>query len=106
MTTNELPPPARAEVTGDTVLRRLESPRIELVELDGETVVYEVDRDRLHLLDAVATVVWRLFDGATSLDVASRILAETFDSSEGQVFQDVRAFAEHVESLGIVERVT
>src|SRR5207237_4628899 len=37
------------------------------VEVDGEAVLLDEERGRLHLLSATATLVWRCFDGRASI---------------------------------------
>jgi hypothetical protein len=43
-------------------------------ELDGEVLVYDIDRDRAHCLNSTAALVWKLCDGRrTASDIAGEL---------------------------------
>ena len=63
------------------------------VELDGESVLYDETSGGLHLLDAVATIVWTRFDGTATLDDLAAELSETFATDQARVRGDLVAFA-------------
>lgn len=49
-----------------------------VMDIDGETLVYDLARHRAHCLNAVAARVWRLCDGQTSADqMAAAVAAAT-----------------------------
>lgn len=89
-----------------TVLRRLRSPAIEYVEIDGETVIYHCAQGRLHVLNPIGTLVWRLLDGVATIRQVSDDLAEQFGRPLPAVVEDVRAFGRGLEEMGVVERVS
>lgn len=93
------------DLTPETVLRRLDSPAVEHVEIDGETVVYDCSRNALHLLDPIATVIWLSLDGTESLRETSEHLAEAFGRPVADTLNDVRTFAARLEAIALVERV-
>ena len=43
-------------------------------ELDDETLVYDLDRDKAHCLNRTAALVWKMCDGQTTVDAAARSL--------------------------------
>lgn len=47
-----------------------------VVDVDDETLVYDLARHRAHCLNAVAAIVWRLCDGQTNVDAMAKGLAE------------------------------
>lgn len=63
---------------------------VTFVELDGEAVVYDEKNGALHQLNASATIVWSLCDGATSKEEISEAIAEAFSLSATDVLVQVR----------------
>jgi hypothetical protein len=57
------------------------------VSLDGETVLHR--RGHVHVLDPVATLVWRSCDGGASVDEIAADLAEGFGAAPATVRRDV-----------------
>lgn len=55
------------------------------VEVDGEAVLLDEERGRLHLLSGTATLVWRCFDGKASIAAIvadlSEILGVDYDTA-------------------------
>ncbi|HEY3725348.1 MAG TPA: PqqD family protein [Acidimicrobiia bacterium] len=70
------------------------------VTLDGETVIHT--HGRVHLLDPVASLVWRLCDGRASVDEITRDLAAAFDVPDPTVREDVVAAVEQLAALGLM----
>jgi len=58
--------------------RWVRSPAVHAAELDGETVVYDPARRRLHLLNSSATAIWAALDGVTTCQELVPALAEAF----------------------------
>ena len=94
----------RKQVTADTVLRRHHSPRVEHVVLDGEAVVYDCERNAVHLLDPIGTLLWQLLDGHATIRQTSEELAEAFGRPNDEVLADLLGFAAHLEELDLAER--
>ncbi len=86
-----------------SVLRRLPSPHVEWVDVEGEIVAWNADTESLHLLDPIAAIVFQLLDGVTSLEQTSRELAEAFGRHLDLVRADVLSFATSLRQIGIVE---
>ena len=50
------------------------SARLVVKELDGELLVYDLDRDRAHCLNESAALIWQLCDGRTTLaEISSKL---------------------------------
>lgn len=47
-----------------------------VVDVDGETLVYDLARHRAHCLNAVSAIVWRLCDGKTDVALMARAVAD------------------------------
>lgn len=75
------------------------------VELDGESVLYDETSGVLHLLDAVATVVWGRLDGTATLDDLAGDLSQTFATDRGRVRGDLVAFARQLGRQHLLEGV-
>lgn len=76
-----------------SVLWARRSPAVEHVEIDGETVAYDCERNAIHLLNPVATLLWQCLDGSSALGEISADLAAAFERAETEVLTDVLGFA-------------
>ncbi len=85
------------------VARRRSS--VAAVELDGEAVVYDEVSGAMHLLDPIATIVWKCFDGTTSLAQLSGELAAAFDADQAVILADVVRLARQLGGQGLLEGV-
>jgi len=81
------------------------APAAYTVELDGEAVVLDEDRNRLHHLNHSATLVWACFDGSGTIDEIAHDLADAFGSSPEPVKVDVLALAQELGGEGLLEGV-
>ena len=50
-------------------------------ELDDETLVYDMERDKAHCLNQTAALIWQQCDGKTTATQAARALGKELDSS-------------------------
>jgi hypothetical protein len=75
------------------------------VEIDGETVIYDVDLDSTHLLNPTATVVWCSLDGETTVDQLSEDLALAFRAPRTQVRTDILTLLRDLGRAGLLEGV-
>lgn len=75
-----------------------------LVEVDGETVVYDETTGALHLLDGVATIIWRCLDGRTLREAAGE-LSVAFGAKRELVERDVLALARRLGAQGLLDGV-
>lgn len=80
-------------------------PNVAAVELDGEAVLYDEDSGAMHLLDPIATIVWKCFDGSANLEDLSFELAAAFDADEDVILADVLALARQLGRQGLLEGV-
>lgn len=91
--------------TRRTVLQRSGSPRVEHVEVDGETVAFDTASGSLHLLDPLATVIWKLLDGSANLLETSDDLASALGRPRDEMLPVVLELAGRLEDLALVHRV-
>jgi hypothetical protein len=73
------------------------------VELDGEAVLFDETSGNLHLLDPVATVVWRRFDGTLTVDDLASDLGETFAAEPSRVRDDLVTFVRELDRQRLLE---
>lgn len=94
------------DLTPEAVLRRRDEPALAWVEVEGELVVYDSERDALHLLDPAGTAVWNLLDGRRSLRSTSKHLAGAFGHPVEDVMADVLGFARRLQEIGLAVRLS
>jgi len=75
------------------------------VELDGETVIYDDSNGSIHLLDPIATVVWSVLDGTSSLEEIAADLAEAFGADPAQVRSDIVTLVRNLGHSGLLAGV-
>src|SRR5262245_16659449 len=75
------------------------------VELDGEAVVLDEARNRLHHLNPTATLVWACFDGTGTIDEIAADLASEFGSGHDDVDVDVLQLAHDLGAEGLLDGV-
>ena len=63
-----------------------------LQELDGETVILDIQSGRYLGLDAVATAMWKQLLETQSVDAAVRGLVGEYDVAEARLRSDLEAF--------------
>ena len=79
---------------------------VHTVVLDGEGVLLDEDENRLHLLNATATLLWQLYDGTTTLgDLADDLSAE-IGGDRATILADLVTISRHLGSEGLLEGVT
>lgn len=73
------------------------NPEVCWVTLDGKVLVYDPQRESIHLLSPSAATIWRLLDGVDPLGEISADLAEAYsldpEAMLADVFSTVRALA-------------
>lgn len=68
--------------------------------LDGKAVIIVIDRQTLHTLDEVGTLVWTQAErGVRVSELAGRI-ADEYEVSTARALEDVCAFASQLVSIG------
>ena len=88
---------ARKELSGRERLTQNERTASRV--LDGKAVVITIDRNQLHVLNAVGTRVWQLADGR-SIDAIAEQIVQEFEVDRERAQADVLAFAEQILSVG------
>ena len=73
--------------------------RVTQYEIDGEVVLYDPSRDRVHTLNNTAAVIWQLCDGSRTIDELTVEMAELYEVDPGVVELDV---PDILEQLGTV----
>jgi hypothetical protein len=71
-------------------------------EVDGEVLVLDTKADRVHQLNASASVVWRLHQGGAGVSEIARALAAEFDVGNQNVEADVKSVLERFRALNLL----
>ena len=98
------PGPA-AELGPDTVLAQLDACQLEWVEVEDQVIVWNGAEGELHHLDRIATLVFRLCDGTTTLGDTVADLALVFGCEPEQIWSDVSRCVEQLCRDGLIEPV-
>ena len=72
------------------------------VDLDENVAVYDDVGQLLILLNSSAGSVWKLCDGATTVDAIVGALGETYPDSAGVIGDDVRETLRKLAEMGLV----
>ncbi len=80
----------------------LQNPRAAWRIYDGEAVVVSADDSSLHMLNAVATVIWEAADGGSDLDALVARVRREFEVEPAQARRDVVDFVERLVERGLV----
>lgn len=88
---------------GRGVYRRAVSPTVEFVHVDGEAVVYHCQTGSLHLLNAVATAIWSMFDAPASVSEAAERAASHFGVPPEDIHADVRDLTAQLLEIRLLE---
>lgn len=77
---------------------------LELVEIDGEALVWDGEGYGLHYLNGLGTLVYQLCDGKGTVKETAADISETFGVPLKEVQQDVQRLVREFRDLGIIER--
>ena len=83
----------------------LRAPSTHTVELDGEAILLDEARNRLHLLNTTATLVWSFCDGSNTLGDIARDLAEVVEMPTARVSDELVALARKLAAEGLLDGV-
>jgi hypothetical protein len=73
-------------------------------EIDGETVLFDMDSENYFGLDAVGTVIWDIFQENSVLSDVLLHLVEMYDDIDENILKkDLLHFVERLEENGLVE---
>lgn len=65
------------------------SSRIVSYEIDGEAVLFDPKRNRVHTLNATAAIVWQLCDGSRTVEQLAEDVALIFGVDSSNVMEDL-----------------
>jgi hypothetical protein len=98
--------PAISSADIDGSFRPRAKAHITSAEVDNVAVLYDESYGVCHRLDPVASVIWSLLDGRTTIDELVDQLAELYATDRSTVEVDVMTFVRHLGDLGVLEGVT
>lgn len=91
---------------GDAVFLRATSPAVEFVHVDGEAVVYHCESQSLHLLNAVATTIWLMFDRPATVTQTAERAGGHFGVPPESIHPDVLDLVADLARIKLLEEVT
>lgn len=92
-----------SRLAADAAPSRVPPPRLEWVDVAGEIVAWHEDNRELHLLDPIASLIFRLCDGRTSLAQTTEDLARAFGETPSSIASEVLGCAGQLCRDGLLE---
>lgn len=88
----------------ETLLRR--NPRLQAVEMDGQTVMMDTQQGSYFALDEVGGALWEALEQPTTLAAAIDYIAERFDAPDRtELVSDIEAFLAQLMERELVQSV-
>jgi hypothetical protein len=72
-------------------------------DVDGETVILDRRRERVHHLNGTASRIWHLCDGVRTPDEIAGLISAEFTDAPGSVADDVRRAIGELVHLGLLD---
>jgi hypothetical protein len=89
-------------MTPDTLIRR--NPELIAADMDGETVMMDIQSGHYYGINAVGSHVWALLETEQRLDTVVAAVLEAFDTQDAMhVAEDVQAFLAEMQAHKLVE---
>lgn len=76
------------------------------VEVDGEIVLYDGERRRIHRLNHTASTIWGCLDGQTSLQEIAGEAAVTYSVDQAVILRDLMAVTRRLANEGLIVDAT
>ena len=78
-------------------------PDLDVVERDGEAVVYDASRNALHHLNHSAALVFGLCDGTTTIAEMTAAIADVYRQAQDEVESQTRRLIRELRTLRLLE---
>jgi hypothetical protein len=88
------------ELKFDSLIKRNE--QIISSEIDGETVMMDLNFEKYFGMEAIGTRIWQLLENETSLTALCEKLTEEFEVGMEQCMEDVLPFVSDLSENGII----
>lgn len=75
------------------------------VEIDGEAVLLDEDRNRLHMLNPTGAMVWACFDGRARVSEIADDISDELGVARDEVLHDTLALVRHLGQQGLLQNV-
>lgn len=89
------------EIVDDTIVVR--APGLVAAEMDGETVMLNIENGSYYGLDGIGSRIWCLLEKPCASRLVVTALLEEYDVEETTCRTDVLAFLNHLFSQGLVQ---
>ncbi len=73
-------------------------------EFDDETVILDPESDRVHRLNATASLIWKMHTSGSSQEAIAKALANQFDIGENQAQTDVAEAISRFEAMALLKQ--
>lgn len=73
-----------------------------LTEADEESILYDSDGGKIHVLNGVGAAIWELCDGNRNLDEITGEICRRYEADEETVKKDLREFIDELEGMGLL----
>jgi hypothetical protein len=83
----------------------IKGPWVHTVEIDGEAVLLDEHRNRLHLLNATGALVWACSDGRATLNEIVTDISDVLGVDHQEALADTVALARHLGEQGLLANV-
>lgn len=90
-------------VSTQTAMLPRQVSHVSVKEIDGQTIVLDRSRDKLHELNATAGFIWRCCDGKTTVAEIAAATAREFDADPGMVEPDVAEIIGKLAGMHLIE---
>ena len=72
--------------------------------LGDEWILYNAEKERMHILNSTAEYVWRMCDGSHDISAIEAKLREAYNiGDDRQLENDVRQILEEFDQLGVIQ---
>ena len=75
---------------------------IDAVDVDGELVVWDPVRARVHRLDPVATLIWQLLDGGATIDELADDIATVWETTNENAVEHLTALLAQLDEADLL----
>jgi methyltransferase-like protein len=80
----------------------IKRPELNVRTVDQEIVIVDTDSGEVHQLNPTASYIWDLFDGNTSIDRVTELVASDFNIDLERASVDVVAVVEQLKTLNLL----
>jgi hypothetical protein len=74
--------------------------------LGNETMLYDSENDKVHILNETGTLIWNLLDGKNSIQIIQDSFSKQFpDTNSEEIFTDIKEITEKLSNEGLISLI-